>query len=217
MKRTMKVTGKGRLKIKPDMIRILIQLEGVYKNYDEAVLQSTIQTEELRKMFMKIGFKGEDLKTTDFNIDTKYENKDVDGVWTKIFIGYRYYHSLKIEFDKDNALLGRILEAFSKCSSYPEFNIEYTIKDEESAKNELLARAVEDSKKKAEILSRAAGVELGEILAIDYSWGEIQFLSETDTMYGLAKCEAMPIGSQLTDIEPDDIDISDTVTVVWEI
>ena len=36
---------------------------------------------------------------------------------------------------------------------------------------------MEDSKNKAEVLSKAAGVTLGDIQIIDYSWGEIDFVT----------------------------------------
>lgn len=44
--------------------------------------------------------------------------------------------------------------------------------------NELLANAVTDSKAKAEVLTKAAGVSLEEIITIDYSRVEIDFVSK---------------------------------------
>lgn len=88
----------------------------------------------------------------------------------------------------------------------------------EAAKNELLGKVVADSKKKAQVLTQAAGVTLGNIISIDYSWGEINIFS--DVKYGMteamAVCEAKEMSYEM-DIEPDDIDVTDTVTVVWEI
>ena len=82
-------------------------------------------------------------------------------------------------------------------------------------KNELLAKAVQDSKIKAEILSKASGVTLGDIINIDYSWGEIEIYSEPIQNYCLA--ESTISESYNIDIEADDIDVQDNVTIVWEI
>ena len=49
------------------------------------------------------------------------------------------------------------------------------MKDPESAKNELLGKAVKDAKEKAAVLTSAGGVTLKDIQSIDYSWGEIEF------------------------------------------
>lgn len=68
------------------------------------------------------------------------------------------------------------------------------------------------------VLTKAAGVNLKDILTIDYSWGEIQF--EYSPMHdGVFRNALMSSdGEELgIDIEPDDIEVSDTVTVVWEI
>ena len=54
------------------------------------------------------------------------------------------------------------------------------------------------------------------IKTIDYSWGEITF--ESSPMRGAMLCESMrKAGDSLDmDIESDDIEVSDMVTVVWE-
>ena len=69
------------------------------------------------------------------------------------------------------------------------------------------------------LLFEAAGVALKEIQSIDYSWGEIDF--EYRPMNGALlaeKCLAEPMDASYDmDIEPDDIEASDTVTVIWEI
>ena len=69
------------------------------------------------------------------------------------------------------------------------------------------------------MLTEAAGVQLGDIVTIDYSWGEVEFISHPmEKCMSLAEdcCMASPSGYDI-DIEPDDIDMSDTVTVVWRI
>ena len=104
--------------------------------------------------------------------------------------------------------------------SHPEFYIEYTIIDTEAAKNELLSRAVADSKAKAQILAAAADVQLGDIINIDYSWSEIDLISRPFNR--LTELEDEYYDGEITldynvDIEPDDIKVEDTVTVVWKI
>ena len=55
------------------------------------------------------------------------------------------------------------------------------------------------------------------IINIDYSWGEIDFVSRPLQEMSLRCCEPEECDSASydMDIEPDDIDISDTVTVIW--
>jgi hypothetical protein len=103
---------------------------------------------------------------------------------------------------------------------HTEFRLSYTVKDKEASKNALLGKAVEDAKAKAVVLTQVAGVSLKEIQSIDYSWGEIDFdynPMRGDMLMRLSEdaCAA-PDGYDM-DIEPDDVEVSDTVTVVWRI
>lgn len=82
--------------------------------------------------------------------------------------------------------------------------------------NKLLAKAVEDSKIKASILAKASEVLLGEIITIDYSWDEIEVY--TNPIDNFVINESKSFESKIDiDIEADDINLSDTVTIVWNI
>jgi hypothetical protein len=221
MERTIRVTGKGKLSVKPDRIRLKLELEETQPEYDNVLRLSTEMTEQLKDVFGKLGFERRELKTLYFNVDTVYESyQDSDKNWKRRFKGYKYVHRMKIEFEADNVLLGKVLYALAHCTVKPEFSIEYTVSEPEKCKNELLGKAVEDSREKAEVISKAAGVSIGEILNIDYSWGEIDFVTKPVDEMMLKCCECEPDSDSSEydiDIEADDIDITDTVTVVWSI
>ena len=97
------------------------------------------------------------------------------------------------------------------------FTIRHTVKDVDAVKDALLAKAVENSKNRAEILAKAAGVQLGNIETIDYSWGEMNIYTNTVDRMVLADAVYEGASSYNIDIDPDDIDVQDTVTIVWEI
>ena len=217
--RTLRVTGKGQIKVKPDMTRITITLEGLYKDYSETLRRSSEDTEKLKELLKKYGFERTDLKTLSFDVDTEYESYKEKDTWKQRFLGYRYRHLLKVEFDSDNDRLGRILYGLANSELNPEFRMSYTVKDSESAKNALLSKAVADAKEKAKVLSEAAGTVLKDIQSIDYSWGEIDLEirpMNREMVMETKMCMATD-GSYDIDIEPEDIDVSDTVTLVWEI
>ena len=127
---------------------------------------------------------------------------------------------MKIEFAADNKGLGQVLYALAHGSLKLEFSIEYTVADVEKCKNELLHKAIEDSVQKAQVLTTAANVKLGEIQAIDYSWGEIDFVTKPMNDMRLMECTECEMSAPAAydiDIEANDIDVTDTVTVVWTI
>ena len=219
--RTIRVTGKGQLKVKPDVTRITISLEGVYPEYNETLRRSVKDTDQIKELLSAFGFVRSDLKTLLFSVDTEYERYKEKEVYKQRFVGYKYQHKMKVEFDSDNDRLGKIMYALGHCPVNLEFKISYTVKDSEAAKNELLGRAVADAKKKAAVLTQAAEVTLMDIQSIDYSWGEINFevhpMNRMQLEDGAFNDISATFGKYDMDIEPDDIEVSDTVTVLWEI
>jgi uncharacterized protein YggE len=215
--RTIRVTGKGQIRVRPDTTRITLSLEGREKEYGETLRRSSDASEALRDVLSDFGFARPDLKTLDFGVDAEYESyQDQEGVYRQRFAGYRFHHTLKVEFPSDNERLGRLLYALATCRGEPEFRISYTVKDPEAVKNALLGKAVSDAREKAAVLARAGGVDLKELQSIDYSWGQIDI--EYRPMERMAKAvHPLMEASYAMDIEPDDIEISDTVIVIWEI
>lgn len=222
--RELKVTGKGKVVAVPDQIVLNIELNGTEQEYKKAYKQMEVATKEVQDLFQELDFEVKDLKTKKCEIEVSNERKYVEETrsWEFVFKGYEYVHKMKIMFDKDNALLGKVLYGLSKCKSKPEVNISYTVKDVNAIKNTLLKNAIFDSKERAEVLAEAAGVVLGEILKIDYSWGEINLSTSVldsflDVMRLSDDSDCFEDEKFDMDIEPEDINITDTVTVVWKI
>ena len=219
MERTIRVTGKGVIKVKPDVIRIIITLQDKYSEYEETVRKSTESKALLNKVLGEQGFDAKDVKTLHFNIEPVYENYQTkDKAWRNRLVGFEYTHRMKLEFPADNERLGKVMYALAHCPGQPEFRIQYTLSDPEAAKNELLAKAVADSNAKAKVLSAAAGATLKELINIDYSWGEIEFTSNPLVMgTKMMMLNESFIDGYDIDIEPDDIEQEDIVTMVWSI
>ena len=221
MEKTIRVTGTGKITIKPDLTIINLDFSNVLPTYEEALKASANDVGIVKDALEKAGIDRESLKTTSFNVDTHYESyRDEKGNYKSRFDGYEYRQSLRFKFDIDNKLLGKVLYQLSTLSVNPKFRINYGIKDAEAAKNELLGNAIADAKKKAEIISKAAGVTLDEIVDINYSWIDVEFNSRPYGVYAdemmMCKCEA-PSGAYDVDIEPEDIEKSDNVTLVFKI
>lgn len=215
--RTIRVTGKGMIKVHPDMTRIVMTLEGIEPEYAEALKRSAEETEQLKDTLEPFGFKRSDLKTLSFGVDTEYESYKVKDEYKRRFVGYKFTHSLKVEFESDNKRLGKVLYALANCQLHPEFRLGYTVKDPEAVKNELLGKAVQDAVAKAGVLSKAAGLKLGDIQSMDYSWGRVEMEVYPMSREILCECQMSPTEGYDLDIEPDDIEVQDTVIVVWEI
>lgn len=215
MMRTITVKGVGNVSARPDYITVSMTIESMMRDYDKAMLDAAKRIEALKQAAVCCGYSKEDLKTTSFNVDTRYKNvKDYQGNYKRELAGYACVYHLKLSFDFDSRQLAKVVSAMADSGAKPELRIAFTVKNPAKVSEELLESAAQNARAKAEILCRASGCEMGQLLTIDYNWGELNIVSQT-------RCE-MDDGRMMEEccapeIEPDDIDLSDTVTFIWEI
>ncbi len=217
--RELRVMGKGRIHVRPDLTRVYVTLEKTWPTYDETLRRSSEETEQIRDLLHGFGFQAEDLKTLEYRVDTEYEGYEENGAYRRRFVGYRCVHRMKVEFPSDSERLGKLLNALAGSPAEPEFSIGYAVKDAEAARERLLGLALADAKRKAEVLASAAGVSLREIRTVDYSWSseELEIRTLNPAPAGRLLMKSQTEDSFDMAIQPDDIDVTDTVTVIWTI
>jgi len=211
------VKGIGKATAAPDLILVNMTLEVSEPDYEKTMQRGAEMLGALREAVISAGHEGKELKTTSFNINTKYESYNEDNIWKQRFAGYTCTHELKLEFDLEMQKLGATLGAIAKCEADPNFNIEFSVKDRNAVSERLLESAVENAKDKARVLAKAAGVALGEIRRIDYNWSDIRLYSNTDMQMSYGALRAADAAPMAIDMEPEDISVSDAATVVWAI
>lgn len=214
--RTITVKGIGAVSVKPDLIVLRLSMETAEYEYDAAMKAAAEKIDFLNKALEEAGFEKKSAKTADFRVRADYDRlNDGKGNYTSVFMGYKCRHELKIEFDFDTKRLAKALSEISKCIAKPEISIDFTVKDSSAVSGELLKAAVKNAREKAEILCAASGAKLGELLSIDYNWGELHLYSDTD--YDVeGKCMTLGAADDM-DIEPEEIKARDTATFAWEI
>lgn len=219
MQRTITVKGTGKLTAKPDYIVLSMTLEARAEEYSNAVELSATQLGELSDSLGSAGFEKASLKTTDFNVRTDYQHvPDENGSYYNKFNGFVCGHQLKLEFDFETTRLAQALNAITSCIANPQLNVSFTVKDPDAISATLLKSAAANAREKADILCDASGVTLGQLITIDYNQRELDAISRTGYSLGENRLRsAAPMKAKAMDMSPDDIDISDTATFVWEI
>lgn len=213
MERTMVVRGKGTASLAPDYIKVSITLVSQNPEYAVTLANASKQLEQLRACLGEVGFKKEDIKSTGFTVNTEYESvRDKFGNYTQVFVGYSCRQSLVIGFDLDLAKLGAVISALGTCPAKPQFSISFELKDDTKLTDLVLENAVANAVHNASILARAASVDLGEVLTIDYNI-ENMLYSPRQVMYS----ETFKEASVAIDIQPDNITTTDYVTMTWRL
>ena len=95
--RTITVKGTGNVSARPDYIILSLNIETLSKTYDRAMSEATERIERLQGAAVCVGYHKEDLKTTSFDVQTRYENvKDRQGNYKREFVGYACSYRLNL-------------------------------------------------------------------------------------------------------------------------
>lgn len=206
--RTITVRGSAKVSAPPDWV--VISFDVISQNYEHGKCMEKLskQTESLQKELASVGLEKVSLKTTQFSIDTHFDwVKD-----TRVFKGYKASHEVRVEFPFEKDYLSKVLGVLSCTQSKASYRISFQVKDPEPFRQQAIAGAVKNAKDKAQVLAEAAGVALGEIRQIEYSWSEIHFKS--NVRFNEIQDSAL---ESSFDITPEDVGVSDSVTVIYAI
>lgn len=213
---TITVKGTGSVTAAPDYVVLSLTLEAHSMDYGETMENGVEQLGLLTGALCCAGFNKNDLKTVGFNVRTDYRGEqDEHGMYTNVFNGYVCTHQLELGFDMDSERLSDAIEAIAYCIASPMLSIRFTLKDSTAVKEELLASAAENARRKAEVLCRASGAALGKLVSISYDWVDLDIRSNTE-MCMEDGCVAKGMRAAMR-FSPNDIRLNDSAVFVWEI
>ena len=214
---TIKVEGTGSVHVVPDVTRLEIKVESVFKSYDEAYAQARENTEWIGKILEYNGLNTKLAKTTRFDISDHQLNQydEDDNYIGKIKEGFDLIQSFKIDLGINAILLNKIVRGVGKFIKGAQINIGYTIRDPRPHKLKMIDRAVRDAKEKASIMASAADCKLGSVFSISYEENSLHVYSQARNIH--SNQEAIACKSDSLDITPDDLVLSDNVNVVWNL
>lgn len=197
------------------MTRVELTLQSIHETYEEAYAQAKSNTERTSQIMKEVALDVTLPKTIQLDIDKKTQNEyDKFGNFkSKKFIGFELDHKVRMDLGMDNVLLNNIIKRIGKMLKQAEISIGYTVRDPRPSQLKMLERAVKDAKEKATIMAKACDCKLGLVKEINYSVQELHVYSQARMIHRAD--EAMYCNEESLDITPDDLAVSDKVTVIW--
>lgn len=204
-----------------DTISVSIDLQGTHETRSECTEEYNVLLKEVREALVGAGIPADEIKNDDFRITPHTEElykKDEYGdyyIATEAVRGYEYTAgmSLKVPFaDLDDAKA--IWAALTGCGEAVTFTIVFCLADEDAAKCSLLADAVAEGRRRADILAAAAGAHVTGIHTIDYDYGGS--IHRGGYLRTTADFPSTPFGAA-PDFNPSDEKIECSVRMQWRI
>ena len=217
MEKLITVKGVGQVTMKPDLVVLSLELETTSRDYDQCMKIAGERGDLLKDAIVKAGLPGDSLKTSNFGVTTEYRSeKNRDGNYRSVFVGWKCSHDFKVEFPLDIKLLKTVLHFIAESHADCKVDVDFTLADSGVAETSMLNSAAKNARKKAETLCAAIGAKLGSLVRIDYNWGEINIYSHTKYNGGIF-CSAPTGAYGEPEIDPEDIKLNDNATFVWQI
>ena len=204
------VSGSSELTVEPDKAEIYVNMETTKVTAKEAKDENARISKKVRDTLKKSGVKEDDMETAQFGISPRYEYDEIKR--KSEIVGYTVTHVLKVattQLDKVGDFIDIAVDNGADRIDSVSFSL--TKEKQKEMKDEAMIRASQEAKGKAEALATSLGVRLGKVASVsESSFDYIPFVSR-----GFAVAEAKLEAP--TEISPQDVTVSATVNVAFEI
>ena len=201
---TLTVTGSASVSLKADYAQVSVGVSTKADTVQEATSQNGEAIRSVIAALTAYGIPEEDIATSSYSVNAEYDYMTGKAVLS----GYNVTNQLTVII-RDMEHIGATLDEATKAGANSIYNVEFCSTASAEAQDEALTLAVQDAMRKARLLAGAAGLTAGSIVSIQ----------ESSTMhYTVAttfKAEARDAVSNV--ILPDDLTVSASVTVVFEL
>lgn len=155
---TLSVTGNGTVLVESDLAIVTVGVQETSKDVLEA--QSTVNEKiaAIKQALLDAGVEESEINTDSINIYANYDYSDN----TEVIVGYTARNSLSVRTtDMDN--VGSLIDAAFVAGANTLDNVQFTVQDDTQAREQALTMAVEDARRKADVLASAAGLQVASI------------------------------------------------------
>lgn len=164
---TIHVTGEGSVQATPDMAEATFGVVSEASTVSEAVSANNEATAKVIEALKAGGVAAKDLQTSSFDI-MPLSRHDPSGQRQPEITGYRVSNQLTVKI-RQLPDLGALLDAGVQAGANQIHGIQMTVSEPGEQLDEARLKAMEDARRKAELLARAAGARLGRALEISES------------------------------------------------
>ena len=155
---SLSVTGSGVVQVKSDLAIISIGVREADTDVLEAQSAVNNKIAAVRQALLDAGAEESELNTDSISIYANYDYTD----GTEVIVGYTAYNSLSVRTPNIDGV-GALIDAAFAAGANTLGGVQFTLQDDTQARDQAMVLAVEDARRKAEVLAGAAGMQISSI------------------------------------------------------
>jgi hypothetical protein len=212
-RRTITTTATATAEAAPDRARFIVEVETRDPVAERCAQRNSKLSDAAMEALKRIAKKSGTIATDQYSMTPTYSTQNDGGVRRQVLDGYLARHRVRV-VTSDLDSIGRLLDAAVGAGATGAGSVEFYIEDPDSLRRKALLEAGARAKKDAQIMAKSLGVELGKLLSAGQAGGGVIVPRP------FARAEGVhPMASAVTQtpVEPGDVKISTSVTVVFEV
>ena len=163
------IDGTGEVVALPDVASFNFAVDETSESVDSAQKLATEKNNKALEYLKSQGIEDKDIKTTSYNINPKYEWREVPSSAPSSYSGYNPGKNVLIGYEvtqntdvkvRDTKKAGEILAGIGGIGISNVSGLQFKVDDDEALKAEARNKAIVDSKKKADEIAKALGVRI---------------------------------------------------------
>jgi uncharacterized protein len=213
---TIAVQGEAKLAAAPDQASVEVGVVSQNAEASKALAENSAKMAKVLAAIRAFGIKDADVKTADFSIQPRYAKRvsnDYDDTEPRPIVGYAVTNKVIVTVT-DLAKASKIIDTAVDAGANDLGQVFFSLKDVAKFADEARLEAVKAARCKAEVLTKAAQVELGRPVSITDNQANAYYNNRAgtnlETVIVTGKRMAAPI-------QPGQIEVSSSVTIVYEI
>ncbi len=195
-------TGTGRVEAEPNQATVTVGVQVQRPTAAEASADVAQAADRILARLQQIGVRRQDIRTSGLQVNPVYSTPR-EGAPT--IVGYRASYTLTITLN-DLKLVGQAIDESVKAGANTIAGVSFGLRDSSAARREALTMAVRDAREKADIIARAAGLQIRSVERIVEEGVDVQVRMLE---------RAVPAPSVPTPIEPGTVSVVARVTAVF--
>ena len=211
---TISVSGQAQFDVDPDQAEVYIRVKTEEPTANRAQDENARLMNTVKAALKNAGVDNDEMETTSYNLWPQQKWNPNTREYDKT--GFIVQHLLKITTD-DVTEVGELLDIAvgAGANGLDRINFKLSDKTKTDVNSEALAQASGNARDKAEAIAQGLGVRIGDIAAVSES--NVGYNYYARPMYAMDE-SAMAGGKSFeTEISPESVSISATISIVYEI
>jgi len=183
------VQARGEIQVAPDRARVQIGIETQAKTAAAAAAENNRKQTAILTAIRALGVSSSAITTLNYSVapEQRYDDK----LKRTVLDGYRVSNIVQVETEKLEQA-GPVIDAGLSNGANRVAGLEFYVKDVAKARDAALAQAVESARRQADIVAKAAGGQIAELLEISVNEFERPMPRPVMAMAKMASSDGAP-------------------------